>query len=313
MTQHDPKLIEKPITLPQSRLWELQSQYYCTKGIAAWDDVVPLYITSNAYIGSLYAQQCVAFMQDWCKEHPEDNDQLFTILEIASGTGLFAFYFLRAINSILQDRHLTHFKFQLVLTDLAEKNVSFYQSNPVFAPFVQADQLDFGCFNVEKDADVQLIRQQKPLSQCLSSTPLILIGNYALDSTRQDIFEFSPGKVENMWLGLRSRYNEFDAVKAEHLDELRFDYEPKAIKTEGYYTDPAVNQIFQRYVEQLKNSRATLLLPLGGFDLFKAIDSLSKGRYFAILGDKGDTFYYETHREYDKGYSTFHGISYFYG
>lgn len=346
-TSEDRKLIQAPTPFPDSQLWELQRQYFRHQGINAWEKEVPCYITSNAYIGRLYAEQCLAFISDWCDAHPEDSPE-FTVLEIASGTGQFAFYFLIAFEHLLKTLQLKNIRLQFVMTDLAEKNVQFYEKNPVFEPFIASDQLDFGVFNTETDEDVLLRRRQKMLSSCLSSTPLILISNYALDFIRQDAIRFDNGKVENAFIELKSRYNDFDTEKVAHLNELNLSYSFKTIDPQHYYDDPALNNLLEQYDVAFKTpdesdqkgdlkapkperkattsmisvlakktsetkteslpKKALVFIPLGAIELFNTLDKLTKGRYFALVADKGDTTIDEIKNYIQDKYSTFHGV-----
>lgn len=43
-------VIEEKIRFSQSMMWKDQKKYYDSKGIEAWNEDVPFYITSNPFI-----------------------------------------------------------------------------------------------------------------------------------------------------------------------------------------------------------------------------------------------------------------------
>ena len=60
----DPFHIEDFKPLRDSILWELQSNYFKSKGLSAWQGEVPFYISSNAFIAERYARLVVAAIKD---------------------------------------------------------------------------------------------------------------------------------------------------------------------------------------------------------------------------------------------------------
>jgi len=288
MNQIDPKIVETYIPFPESKLWGIQRRYFQHKGISAWDKDVPSYISSNAFIGHLYAEQCLAFIIDWCRQNPHNNPE-FYILEIASGTGQFAFHFLSAMNPLLKTHNLDNIKLHFIISDVTQQNIDFCENNAVLKPFIDAKQLDFALFDAETDQDILLKRQQKNLSTLITQTPLIIIANYAFDFIQQDLLTFSRNTVERMMLGIKSRFDDYDVQKADYINELQLDFKPEKIDPQSYYTDPDLKAILQIYLDAYKDKNATVFMPLGVMQTFKAIDTLSKGRYFAIIADKGFT------------------------
>ena len=80
-------IFEKNIPFSSSIIWGNQKDYYSEKGIQAWDDDVPFYITSNPYIAHSYAKMAIAFIQDWCDKNPDAKNHPFIFLELGAGTG----------------------------------------------------------------------------------------------------------------------------------------------------------------------------------------------------------------------------------
>ena len=53
--QSNSKYIQEPVRLSESKLWDIQKQYFDTMGINAWEEDVPFYFTNNTFIGYQYA------------------------------------------------------------------------------------------------------------------------------------------------------------------------------------------------------------------------------------------------------------------
>src|SRR5688572_27373322 len=95
-----PFVVETGRRLSESSIWRLQRAFYDSAGPRAWKPKgVPSYVTNNPYIARTYARLVVAFLRDLTREGPGpafDAREPLTIVELAAGTGRFAFLFLRA-------------------------------------------------------------------------------------------------------------------------------------------------------------------------------------------------------------------------
>jgi hypothetical protein len=50
-------VLQGPTPLRASMLWELQRNYYAQAGVKCWsDNIVPSFVTSNAFVGATYAR-----------------------------------------------------------------------------------------------------------------------------------------------------------------------------------------------------------------------------------------------------------------
>ncbi len=286
MTEHDPRLIEPPMRLSESKLWEIQRNYFTTMGVDAWKEEVPSYISSNAFIGYHYALLVIEYIKDTRRNHPDTVNDTFYIAELGSGMGKFSFYFLKAFKKLQALHDLTEQKFCYVITDIVEKNIEFCQKNPCFKPFLEKNELDFSIFNVEDGQDLHLRLQNRDYSSLRSKAPLIIIANYTFDCIKQDAFEITGGKLQEEKVGLRSRYKNFDIKKSKHLKDLQFNYQNYDIDPANYYENPYLNEILQDYAKNITED-AVLMIPLGAIQFLDHLNTLSQGRYFMIVGDKG--------------------------
>ncbi len=287
MAENDPRLIENPVRLSESKLWEIQRNYFANMGIQAWKEEVPCYISSNAFIGYHYANLVVEYIKDTVKHHPKTAHETFYIAELGAGTGKFSFYFLKAFKELLEIHRLTEQKFCYVITDIAEKNLEFCEKNACFQTYIKEKELDFALFNVEDSKDFELRLCKKSYSELRTSTPLIIFANYTFDCIKQDTFEITDGKLQEVKVGLRSRYKDFNIEKAKHLNDLQFNFKNYDIDLATYYQNPYLNEILQDYATQLKDEEAVLMIPLGAIQFLDHLKVLTHGKYFMIVGDKG--------------------------
>lgn len=287
MTEHNPHLIEHPVRFSNSKLWGILQNYFTSMGVKAWQEEVPFYISSNAFVGHRYALLVVHFIMDWQKAHPQNKDRCFTIFEIGSGPGLFSFYFLKALKTLLSIYQLESQKFCYVISDLIEENITFCKENKAFAPYIEKGELDFALFNVAQDQDFHLMLKDKKYSEIANETPLVIIANYTFDCIKEDVFFCEKGKMQELKLGLHSRYKNFDTEKARHLSDLKFDYQCDNVDITHYYDDPILNDLLKHYQEKFKETDVWLMIPLGAIHFLKAMETLTQGKFFLISGDKG--------------------------
>lgn len=279
----DPRLIEPPVRLSQSKLWKIQENYFTQMGVNAWKEEVPFYISSNAFIGWHYANIVFEFMKD-VHEHTPSKEP-FYMLELGCGTGKFSFYFLRALNTLMAEAHQA-FKFVYVLTDVSDRNLEFCSKNESFKPFLEQKQIDFALLNVETSEDCFLKIAQKNLSDLQNKHPLIVIANYTFDCVKHDAFVCFQGKVQEVRLGLRSRYKNFNIEKARHLDDLRLNYEYLDVDYEHYYPKKELNAILGDYAKSFDEEPGFAMMPISAFEFVDNIRKMNK-HVFMIVGDKG--------------------------
>src|SRR6185295_12197231 len=98
--------LEENQRLSRSLLWRLQRNYFEQRGIEAWSSgAVPHHITSSPFIADAYARVVMGFLRDWSTL---DHSQPVHIVELGSGSGRFAYSFLKKFldlqrNSVLKE------------------------------------------------------------------------------------------------------------------------------------------------------------------------------------------------------------------
>ena len=89
-------LVEDFRPFVESKLWELQRQYFAARGQQAWSaGEVPHYITSNPVVAAAYAEVLVAFRRDRLRRDPAE--EALWIVELGAGSGRFAHHLLQQL------------------------------------------------------------------------------------------------------------------------------------------------------------------------------------------------------------------------
>tara|TARA_R110002110_G_scaffold124505_2_gene301899 strand:- start:51183 stop:52841 length:1659 start_codon:yes stop_codon:yes gene_type:complete len=279
---HD-KHIQESVRLSESKLWDIQKNYFETMGINAWEEDVPFYITNNTFIAYQYASLMHQFMLDW--QNQKDPDQMIYIMELGCGTGKFSYYFLKALTQLLIEQPLT-VSFCYVISDVTAKNTEFCENNLSFKPYIELGQVDFAVFDASCDTDFYLKLADKPFSECRKS-PLVVISNYIFDCLPHDLLHIQEGKIHSLQYGLKSRYKNFDQQNVKYLNELKFDITMEPIELEAFYDDPKLIGILNGYLERMDGKPSMMPVPLAALKFLKNMQVLTKDNMFLIIGDKG--------------------------
>ena len=142
MTHRDQKIYR----FSEAPIWELQRTYYEEQGIGAWQsEEVPQYITSNPSIAVAYAEIIFGFLQDRAKLGY--TLEPVTILELGAGSGRLAYHIVKELCELRDYASITLPPFRYVMSDLAFKNITFWQQHRSLLPFVEQGVLDFAQFD----------------------------------------------------------------------------------------------------------------------------------------------------------------------
>src|ERR1041384_2933322 len=108
--------------LSRSLLWRLQRNYFERQGIEAWrSGAVPHHITSSPFIADAYARVVMGFLRDWSTLDPR---QPVHIVELGSGSGRFAYSFLKKFLNLHRNSVLKTIPVRYVMTDFTESNLA---------------------------------------------------------------------------------------------------------------------------------------------------------------------------------------------
>ncbi len=287
--------LETGTRLSQSCLWKLQRNYFDQQGIRAWNEaVVPHYITSNPWIASAYAKVVFGWLRDYhaagmtdTAPPPLDADQPVYIVELGCGSGRFGYLFLNKLLGLLNRSVLKGQAIKYVYTDFTEYNLDILRSHPSLQTFVDAGLLDFACFDLELDHELQLSHSGELLSAATIKNPLVVLANYVFDGVRQDCFWIGNGQLHASLVNVESSQEESDLSDPEIIERLRITYERQPVAAD-YYNNPAWNHILDSYRQRLTDT--VVLFPYAALTCLEHLCELSSNRLLLLSGDKGDIY-----------------------
>lgn len=279
-------LVEGGRRLSESMLWELQRAFYAREGLAAWKPkAVPFYITSNAFTARAYARTVAGLLRDLAAAGPElfDRSAPVYLVELAAGSGQFACLFLRRLRE-LRDAipALRGLDLRYVMTDFARTNVDAWPGHERLAPFFEQGLLDCAAFDLESDRELRL-RSGAVLAAGALRNPLVVIANYAFDSTAQDAFQVENGFLHERLVSVYSTREEPDRGDPAMLPRvaLRWASVPVAGRR---FEDPLAERVLERCRRELPV--ASFLVPTGALRCVRVLWEMTGGRLALLCGDK---------------------------
>ena len=191
--------IDQPQRLSESAIfWSLQRPYYDTHGVDVWTGAVPFFVTSNQFIANRYAKLIANYLIDRQTNAGANNREKFYIIELGAGSGQFSFYVLEHLSKLMHPYANIAPEFCYVMTDLAKKNIQYWQTHPAHKPYIERQQLDFAQYDMENDQSIHLINQSITLEKDGSRTPLIILANYIFDTVSQDAFYIHDNGIQEL-------------------------------------------------------------------------------------------------------------------
>jgi tetratricopeptide (TPR) repeat protein len=284
-------VLEEGRRLSESLVWRLQREAYSGLGSKAWvSEKVPWFVTSNAFIAKAYALVVLGFLRDLLAGEPNTTglriESPVYVIELAAGSGHFTYQFLSRIRALRRALpQLGRVPLRYVMTDLAPANLEAWRANERLKSFVDEGMLDFALFDVERDRTLSLLGSGETLAPGGIANPLVLVANYAFDTTSQDAFFVKDGVLlEGLVTTSSSQAGDEGLRDPEVVKRLSTRYEQRPV-ADGYYEEPALNRVLAVYRERLGNT--AFLFPIGALHGLRTLVELSGGRLLLISGDKG--------------------------
>lgn len=286
-------LLEEQQRFSKSRLWQLQRQFFEQQGIQAWrQGTVPHYITSNPHIANAYAQVVLGFLRDgYAISNAQDSgiaaidpEQPIYILELGSGSGRFAYHFLKKFHAAYAQSSLTQHSVKYILTDFTAENLNYWKTHPSLQPYLEQGLLDFACFDAENDQSITLNCSGETLEPGCLSNPMVVIANYVLDSIPQDLFLIQNGQLSESLVTLAVPGTEPDINDPEILSQLDVSYTQQAIDSD-FYDDAGLNEVLKAYQQTLTDTY--LLFPHIALRCLNRLRKLCGDRLLFLSSDKG--------------------------
>ncbi|HET6975850.1 MAG TPA: SAM-dependent methyltransferase [Pyrinomonadaceae bacterium] len=275
----------EPGRLSQSALWERQQDFFLREGAGIWTrNLIPRYITTNAFIAGAYAEVVSAYLED-CRDnglHPASSEAF--IVELGAGSGQFSFHFLQHFAGLNKELMPT-VRFRYVMTDISQSTIDYWQAHEQLRPFVNAGVLDFARFDACRDDELQLLVSGNRLGSGSVSGPLIFIANYVFDSLPQDAFEVRGSELyecltESDAETLLPHTNE----NAPHNEHVAMSYSERACPPNFYRRDDW-DDILRGYAANVRDG--AFLFPVGALRCLETLGEISDGRFMLLTADKG--------------------------
>jgi len=287
-------LLEEKQRFSKSLLWQLQRQFFEQQGIQAWrQGTVPHYITSNPHIANAYAQVVLGFLRDCYAISGRKGSsasasinpkQPIYILELGSGSGRFAYHFLKKFHASYAQSSLNQTQVKYILTDFTEQNLNYWKTHPSLQPYLEKGLLDFACFDAENDQSITLSHSGEKLEPDSLSNPMIVVANYVLDTIPQDLFLIENGQLSESLVTLASPQAEPNLNDPEILPRLEVSYTQQPIDG-NFYDDAGFDELLKDYQHTLTDTY--LLFPHIALRCLNRLRRLCGDRLLLLSGDKG--------------------------
>ncbi|OCT14479.1 hypothetical protein A8709_27130 [Paenibacillus pectinilyticus] len=275
---------QKKYRFSEAPIWELQRDYYEGQGITAWQSgEVPQYITSNRVMAISYAEMLFGFLQDRARMGHVTEKVMF--LELGAGSGQFAFYVLQELTKLTEMASIPLPPFRYVMSDLAEKNIAFWQRHASLAPYVEQGLLDFAKFDAVHDKDIHLMQAGERIGPGDLHQPLAILANYFFDSIPQELIYIEDQQVYDCQISLEFPEGAAGLSASQNLKEVVANYH---YRRETAYDDAAYpyRELLDVYRQHLSDSH--ILLPEAGLRCLDRLKALSENGFLLITADKGD-------------------------
>ncbi|MDF2804480.1 MAG: repeat-containing protein [Anaerocolumna sp.] len=284
--EHTGIILEANKPLSQSMIWKLQADFYANQGPEAWSKgIVPQYITTNPYIGNLYAKTVFGYCRDIVSSKDFDKSTTIYIMELAAGVGRFTYTFLKRFINILENSTLKGLKFKYIITDLAERNVTYWLNHSYLKPYFDSGLLDCATFDMAEDEELRLRSSGEVLSKGNTKNPLILFANYTFDSLPQDTFYVNKGELYEGLVTVTSKEEQRDSEDKSILAGLDYDYTDQLVTNSDYYEDTKFNNILLFYKDCMEDTAFSL--PIIALRCIKRLRTLFSDDLLIISTDKG--------------------------
>ena len=280
--------LEENIPWSQSRLWDWQATFFARAGVAAWADKVPFYVTSNSVIAHSYAQIITRYIQDLSRQLGNDAQRTVHVIELGAGTGQFSYYCLCHLVRLYQRLRLPN-KPCYVMTDFAQANLDFWQSQPLFKPFIEEGFLDMALFDVDSPQPLFLQHRQRFLSAAEPESAVVCLANYVFDSTRHDVFHIKDQELKEGLVSLLIPSADGQGQEtAPSLSDVSLSFTLRGIDPRTYYANAAWSAVLTDYGQD-KGLEGHFVFPTAMFRALEFLEQIGSGRLLLISSDKGYT------------------------
>ncbi len=277
-------VLEENKPFSQSLMWQLQRQYYINQGAEAWSQMrIPFGITTNPFIAMDYSRMIFGFIRDWLPQI--DVSEPVYIIEIGAGSGRLGFNILNQLDEFYGTSAVKHIPYQYILTDLAEKNIDFWKTQPQLAQYVETGKLDFARLDLVHDTELLLEHAGKKLVGGTLKNPVIVIANYVWDTLPVDLFYVENGQLFEVQTALVSKQPEPNLTDPKLITRIEMVYD-RFPTTTDFYHDAEMQNLLELYRQQISDSM--LIFPHMALQCIRGLQQLANHRLMLLTADKGN-------------------------
>jgi hypothetical protein len=268
----------------EAPIWELQRSYYEEQGIQAWQrEEVPQYITSNPIIAVSYAEIIFGFLQD--RARLGYTSEPVTIVELGAGSGRLAFQVLKELYELRDYAGIELPPFRYVMSDLAIKNIAYWQQHHSLKPFVVQGVLDFAQFDAVHDTELSLLESGVRIRPSDLQQPLLVIANYFFDSIPQELLYVDESLIYECDVSLQFPDGATGLRPSDMLGKVVPEYHYRRAAEYEQESYP-YHDVIELYQHKLEDSH--VLFPAVGLTCLERLGQLSQAGFVLLTADKGD-------------------------
>jgi len=276
-------LVESFQLFSESQIWQLNRDYYQEVGIAAWSEgQVPHQITSNSLVGKTYAELILGVLKDRAKLGAL-KDTVY-IIELGAGHGRLAFHILKHLDKIMALNNIPLPPFCYVLSDIGEKNLSFFKEHKQLQTYYKKGTLDYAYYDAIGGDAIHLRYADRHIRVGELAQPVMAIANYFFDSIPTDLFHFKNNQASICSIELHTQGNPDVMKSSKVLKSLKVTFEDNPYD-KSYYESDISNEILEDYRLNLKDSY--LFFPETSMRCMQNLKALSREGLVLISMDKG--------------------------
>lgn len=275
--------VEAQTPFSESLIWQLNRDYYASKGIEAWrSGEVPHNLTSSSMLGKTYAALILAFLKDIANKG--QLQETVYILELGAGHGRLAFHILKHLAQLKEQEAMELPPYCYVLSDIVEEDLLFFQEHPQFKTYFDKKLLDVAYFDALGGKELHLRYAEKTIQSNDLNQPLLVLANYFFDTIPKDLFHIKDQVISACSLALNASIDPKGAAAADLLSQLTLTYSLLAMDT-PFYKKSILNEILEEYRNTLSNTY--LFFPQKGLQCLQNLQALSTKGMMIISMDKG--------------------------
>lgn len=251
-----------------SRTYTRTREFYAGAGFEAWTREVPCGVTTNAFIAAAYARTVQAYAADVLRQ-AQDGTGTVHVFELASGPVQFAYLFCTAFQELRERgrRQDAALRLRYYVTDFNRALLLERSKLPWLQPLIRAGVMDFAVLDaaaVEDDeAGLQLLCSGGLVEAGSLQGPVVVIGNYALDTLPCDCFFRLPdGEVSEVEADAATGQLQLRAWSVDELRACHPDY--RAVLGPLLARGPGLHVVPVGFMSALRRVKSLIATPPAG-------------------------------------------------